>query len=603
MLQVASLELPSGANTVTALYSGDAAFNGSSGSTTVTVTGPASGSAVALSISPNPVPAGLPVLVSLTEDAGVATTLTGWTDNGTDNSSMIATFFGTTIIPAHGQLVTYLILSSTDNGPWVFSGQDTGGAAWSQTVNVQVTDPLKQGNLVLSVAPATVLQNTDPAAAACPWSTLLTLQETAGFGVDLATFQDNTTGLSADPQQLFGTYHIAGFGTLRAVVCPANVTPSLQAIYGVGGTDLLGNPVNASATASFAGPAHNAGTFAVSPATVTLSTWNERKPSTFSLALTSTGSGSQWTASVFPSNAATTWLTVTPTSGSGSARINIAANAMGLGRGVYYANILLQATNAFPQYLEVPVVFIIGDTGMAEITAAENSATFLPGPGAPGMMMSIFGSNLSSFFDMPFGPPYLLGDQGVSATVNGVGAPLFYVSPEEVDIQIPYEIGTGPALLAISNSHVLVGHPPGSAQNGFVATYWIQVVPASPGIFTDGQGNLLDGFGDPASVKPGDVLTFDITGDGDQAPPGIATGQSPSFGTPLTAVPTGALPLSVTVGGVPATVTFHGITPFMVAETEVTITVPPVAVGPQQVVVTVGGVQSPPATVTILAGK
>jgi len=170
----------------------------------------------------------------------VATTVTGWTDNGVDYSSLIAPFFGTASIPPHGQISVFLILSSSDNGPWVFSGQDSSGAMWSQQFMVTVNAPLQQANLVLSTVPSTVLLSTVPGTApGCPWPTLLTLQETSGYGVELAAFQDTATGLSPDPQQIWGTFHIAGFGTLQALVCPTGITPPMQATYAVGGTDRM----------------------------------------------------------------------------------------------------------------------------------------------------------------------------------------------------------------------------------------------------------------------------------------------------------------------------------------------------------------------------
>jgi uncharacterized protein (TIGR03437 family) len=587
-LSVASLQLPAGKDTVTATYSGSPAFNPSSGSTMVTVVPPTGGvSAVAVSIAPNPVPADQVVLITLTEEAGVGTTLTGLIDNGTDLSSLIVPFFGTASIPPNGQLSVFLILGTGDSGPWIFSGVDAGGATWSRQVNVTVTPPLKQASLVLSTAPASVLQ--DPAAnASCQWPTLLTLQETAGYNVELEGFLDATTGLGQDPQQIFGTYHIAGFGTLQAVVCPSGINGPMQALYGVGGSDSFGNSISTTTTASFGGAAQGAGTFAVTSPEVDLSTWDQSKPITSTLGLLATGTNTTWHASVFPANAATKWLTISPASGTGLSLLNISASPMGMRQEVYTANILFQATNSFPQYIVVPVVFSIGAIDFTRINSVLNSASFQPGAAAPGMSMSIYGLNLSGLSDQPSGPPYLLADQGVSVTVNGVGAPIFYVSPERIDIQVPYETGAGLAVLAVNN-------------NQYTATYDFQVASSAPGIFTDLLGNIPDSNGNPASGKPGDTLTLYITGDGDQVPPGIATGQSPTPGTPLSLLPTPALPVTVTVGGIAAPTPFVGITPGLVGQTQINFTIPSVAAGPQPVVVTVGKASSPPATVTVLA--
>ncbi|MDQ6665791.1 MAG: hypothetical protein M3Z23_15535, partial [Acidobacteriota bacterium] len=59
-------------------------------------------------------------------------------------------------------------------------------------------------------------------------------------------------------------------------------------------------------------------------------------------------------------------------------------------------------------------------------------------------------------------------------------------------------------------------------------------------------------------------------------------------------------PVSLTVGGVPATVVFTGIPSGLVGVTQVNFQVPPgVPLGVQPVVVTVGGASSPPVNVTV----
>jgi uncharacterized protein (TIGR03437 family) len=130
--------------------------------------------------------------------------------------------------------------------------------------------------------------------------------------------------------------------------------------------------------------------------------------------------------------------------------------------------------------------------------------------------------------------------QGVSATVNGVAAPLYYVSPTQLNIQIPYETGAGPAVLGVNN-------------NGRVASDIFTVAPSAPGIFTDSTGAVLP-LGDG---KPGDTPTLFLTGDG-HVSPSLATGASPFLATPLGLLPQPRLPLSVTVGAITAPISFVG---------------------------------------------
>jgi uncharacterized protein (TIGR03437 family) len=59
---------------------------------------------------------------------------------------------------------------------------------------------------------------------------------------------------------------------------------------------------------------------------------------------------------------------------------------------------------------------------------------------------------------------------------------------------------------------------------------------------------------------------------------------------------------SVTLGGVAAPIQFIGIPSALVGVTQVNVSIPPTApLGPQPVIVTIGGVASPAATMTITA--
>jgi uncharacterized protein (TIGR03437 family) len=82
--------------------------------------------------------------------------------------------------------------------------------------------------------------------------------------------------------------------------------------------------------------------------------------------------------------------------------------------------------------------------------------------------------------------------------------------------------------------------------------------------------------------------------------PALLTGFAPSTTTSLTSLPKSRLPLSVTVGGVQAFVLFYGIPPGLVGVSQVNFTVPgSVKPGVQPVVVTVGGISSPPVNLTV----
>ena len=62
---------------------------------------------------------------------------------------------------------------------------------------------------------------------------------------------------------------------------------------------------------------------------------------------------------------------------------------------------------------------------------------------APGMLLSVYGTALGDFVQSAGAIPLPQYLAGFEASVNGVPTPLYYVSPNQVNIQIPYETPPG----------------------------------------------------------------------------------------------------------------------------------------------------------------
>jgi uncharacterized protein (TIGR03437 family) len=200
------------------------------------------------------------------------------------------------------------------------------------------------------------------------------------------------------------------------------------------------------------------------------------------------------------------------------------------------------------------------------------------------MLMYVAGTGLSNSSQLQIAAkvplPYSLG--GVSATVNGVPAPIYYVLPFQIVIQVPYETPTGAALLAVNNS-------------GRIATSIFFVSPSAPGIFTDTNTQLVP----TASAKRGASLAFFITGEGDVTG-ALATGSAPATTLPLSQLPAPRLPFSMTVAGLSVKPLFVGIPYGLVGVTQVNFTVPTNApLGLQPVVVKTGSNSSSKAILNI----
>ncbi len=234
--------------------------------------------------------------------------------------------------------------------------------------------------------------------------------------------------------------------------------------------------------------------------------------------------------------------------------------------------------NSWTQTLSVP---FDGPQAQLVVGGASNAASGRQSY-APGMLLSVYGTALGNFVQsagtIPL-PQYLAGFE---ALVNGVTAPLYYVSPNQVNIQIPYETQPGANTLTVGNPYVNVN-------------YNLKIVPAAPGIF------MTDGFTAApfSSAAAGQITTVFITGEG-QVSPALTDGVSPSSGTPPSQLPRPKLPVTLMVAGQPATIQFIGIPVGLVGVTQINYQVPAnTPTGVQQVVVTVGGVASQAAKLTV----
>jgi uncharacterized protein (TIGR03437 family) len=128
-----------------------------------------------------------------------------------------------------------------------------------------------------------------------------------------------------------------------------------------------------------------------------------------------------------------------------------------------------------------------------------------------------------------------------------------------------------------------------------VASFPFPVAPAAPGLFTAADGSLTPS----ATARQGQTATAYITGDGDTTT-FLITGASPPSGATTAKLPRPKLPVTVTVGGLAATVSFAGVPIGLVGISQVNFTVPAAApLGVQPVVVSVGGVKTQTGRLTV----
>lgn len=203
-------------------------------------------------------------------------------------------------------------------------------------------------------------------------------------------------------------------------------------------------------------------------------------------------------------------------------------------------------------------------TGTPAIQAVTNTASGLAGAISPGEIISLYGEGIgpATNYSMQstMNPGYVdttLG--GYTVTIDSVPAPILFLSQNQVNVQVPYEVTQG------VNKNIAVS-------NGTVAAAGVATItPNAPGIFSiDGSGigqaaalnysatnqaYSLNGSTTPAHA--GDTVIFYLTGEGDYVNTIVLrTGLLvPPTLSPLPQM--NPLPV-VTIGGQQATVSFAG---------------------------------------------
>jgi uncharacterized protein (TIGR03437 family) len=213
------------------------------------------------------------------------------------------------------------------------------------------------------------------------------------------------------------------------------------------------------------------------------------------------------------------------------------------------------------------------------------------GPLAPGTIMTIYGSNLAPQAGQPTSIPLATSINGTSVIIGGIPAPLFYVSPSQINVQVPFELDSS------KQYQVVV-----SAGGAIAAPQSIQMNASTPGVAAFGDGTIIaqhaaDGSlilpGSPA--QPGEYIVLYLLGMG-ATDVSVASGNaSPSspFAHPQTA------PI-VTLGGRQIPPAFAGLTPGLVGLYQIDLQIPADMQGGNQVlIVSQGGQTSEPTILPI----
>lgn len=198
-------------------------------------------------------------------------------------------------------------------------------------------------------------------------------------------------------------------------------------------------------------------------------------------------------------------------------------------------------------------------------------------PVTPGSLISIYGTNLAGSLAQADTIPLSSSLNQVSVTMNGIPAPLLFVSQGQINAQVPWNVlssGTnGTATVIVTNNK----------QNS--VSQDVQVGPFSPGIFAIGNIGVAINNSDGTVAAPVGSI------------PGVNTRPAKvndPLGLQIWCTGLGAVDLSVAngansldhlrtnttwpqvlVGGKAATVVWSGLTPYFPGVNQINITLPP----------------------------
>jgi adhesin/invasin len=293
--------------------------------------------------------------------------------------------------------------------------------------------------------------------------------------------------------------------------------------------------------------------------------------------------------------------------------VTVTATPGTLNPGFYTGTVTITSNAANNSLISVPIVLKVEAAGTPVISyaAITNIANFVAESAAPGEILAVFGDQLAppgTLAQNPGLPPLATTLGTVQVLVNGTSAPLYFVSPGQVNFQLPYEAPVGQVVTV----QVVSNGKPGNLRPLSVSAIVPRLLVWTPNVIAGGYGIVVNqdfsltlpspvaGFTTHAA-KPGDTITIYCVALG-QTTPAAVTGAA-AGSTPLEAISN----VTVTFGGlfegtqttVPAI--FAGLTPTAVGLYQVNVTIPanvPVGSG-VSATVNLNGVSSNPVLIDI----
>ena len=174
--------------------------------------------------------------------------------------------------------------------------------------------------------------------------------------------------------------------------------------------------------------------------------------------------------------------------------------------------------DAFEIYFGAQMAPVSGTGVFLHPRGVVNTASYGPAgtPIAPGEFITLFGSGLARSTQQISALPFpLTGLNGVTVTINGKAAPLYYVATDRVYALVPFDTQGPTAAIVVTN------------QNGTSNTVTVPVAASTPGIFSLDQSGAGSGailhtdftvVNDKSPATRGETIQIYLTGLGAVTP-------------------------------------------------------------------------------------
>jgi len=210
-------------------------------------------------------------------------------------------------------------------------------------------------------------------------------------------------------------------------------------------------------------------------------------------------------------------------------------------------------------------------TGIANAASAGQA---VPGVVAPGSYIAIYGTGLAGSGGAGANAlPLPTTLNGTQLLLGGIPMPLIYAGAGQVNAIVPQELAPNASYPLVvvrgSTQSVPVSLTVAELQPG---VYTADTSGSGEGIVTNAATGLLINPSNPAHA--GDYLTIYSTGLGTLAGPNGETEPGDGMAAPTTVIFETTANVTATIGGIPAQVTFAGLTPTLAALYQVNVQVP-----------------------------